>query len=101
MQKEIKNDREKKIDTRNLQKKQLEEQMKIIEQFQNKEIYTKMNPNFKNQVNQSQPNQPMDPLDEANNLDIEKNELKIEEIQNFLKIFSLDSMNDLREWRIH
>ena len=101
MQKEIKNDREKKIDTRNLQKKQLEEQMKIIEQFQNKEIYTKMNPNFKNQVNQSQPNQPMDPLEEANNLDIEKNELKIEEIQNFLKIFSLDSMNDLREWRIH
>ncbi len=60
-----------------------------------------MNPNFKNQVNQSQPNQPMDPLEEANNLDIEKNELKIEEIQNFLKIFSLDSMNDLREWRIH
>ncbi len=101
MQKEIKNDREKKIDTRNLQKKQLEEQMKIIEQFQNKEIYTKMNPNFKNQVNQSQPNQPMDPLEEANNLDIEKNELKIEEIQNFLKIFSLDNMNDLREWRIH
>jgi hypothetical protein len=43
----------------------------------------------------------MDPLEEANNLDIEKNELKIEEIQNFLKIFSLDSMNDLREWRIH
>lgn len=31
MKKEIKNDREKKIDTRNQQKKQLEEQMKLIE----------------------------------------------------------------------
>ena len=31
MKKEIKNDREKKIDTRNQQNKQLQEQMKLIE----------------------------------------------------------------------